>query len=58
MQISPASPPQIDGSQAIVLCRRQASQIFSDGTRKDVPESIVSFVLAKHDGNWTIEGTR
>jgi hypothetical protein len=58
MQISPASPPQIDGAQAVVLCRRQASQTFSDGTRKQVPESIVSYVLAKHDGNWTIEGTK
>jgi hypothetical protein len=58
MQISPASPPQIDGEQAVVLCRRQASQIYSDGTRKLIPESIVSYVLAKHDGNWTIEGTR
>jgi tetratricopeptide (TPR) repeat protein len=58
MQISPASPPQIEGTQAVVLCRRQASQIFSDGTRKQIPESIVSYVLAKHDGNWTIEGTK
>jgi hypothetical protein len=58
MQISPASPPQIDGLQAIVLCRRQASQTFSDGTRKQIPESIVSYVLSKHDGNWTIEGTK
>ena len=58
MQISPASPPQIDGTQAVVLCRRQASQLFSDGTRKRIPESIVSFVLVKHDGNWTIEGTK
>lgn len=58
MQISPASPPRIEGTQAVVLCRRQASQTFSDGTRKQIPESTVSFVLAKHDGNWTIEGTR
>jgi len=58
MRISPASPPQIDGSQAVVVCRRQASQVFSDGTRKQVPESLVSYVLEKHDGNWTIEGTR
>lgn len=58
MQISPASPPQIDGAQAVVLCRRQASQVFSDGTHKQIPESIVSYVLAKHDGNWTIEGTK
>jgi hypothetical protein len=58
MQISPASPPLIDGAQAVVLCRRQASQTFSDGTRKQIPESIVSYVLAKHDGNWTIEGTK
>lgn len=58
MQISPASPPQIDGQQAVVLCRRQASQTFSDGTRKQIPESIVSYVLSKRDGNWTIEGTK
>ena len=58
MQISPASPPQIDGTQAIVLCRRQAEQVFTDGTRKLIPESTVSYVLAKHDGYWTIEGTR
>ena len=58
MQISPASPPQIDGAQAIVLCRRQAEQVFNDGTRKLIPESTVSYVLAKHDGYWTIEGTR
>jgi hypothetical protein len=58
MRISPASAPQIDGSQAVVLCRRQASQVFSDGTRKQIPESIVSYLLEKHDGNWTIEGTR
>jgi hypothetical protein len=58
MRISPASPPRIEGSQAVVLCRRQASQVFSDGTRKQIPESLVSYVLEKHDGNWTIEGTR
>ena len=58
MQISPASPPQIDGAQAIVLCRRQAEQVFTDGTRKLIPESTVSYVLAKHDGSWTIEGIR
>lgn len=58
MQISPASPPQIDGSQAIVLCRRQAEQVFTNGTHKFIPESTVSYVLAKHDGSWTIEGTR
>jgi hypothetical protein len=58
MRISPASPPQIAGSQAVVLCRRQASQVFSDGTRKQIPESIVSYVLEKHGGNWTIEGMR
>jgi tetratricopeptide (TPR) repeat protein len=58
MQISPASPPKIEGTQAVVLCRRQASQVFSDGTRKQIPESLVSYVLEKHDGNWTIEGTR
>jgi outer membrane protein assembly factor BamD (BamD/ComL family) len=58
MRIFPASPPQIDGSQAVVLCRRQASQVFSDGTRIQIPESIVSYVLEKHDGNWIIEGTR
>jgi hypothetical protein len=58
MRISPASPPQIDGSQAVVLCRRQASQVFSNGTRKQIPETMVSYVLQKRDGNWTIEGTR
>jgi hypothetical protein len=58
MRISPASEPQIEGSQAVVLCRRQASQVFSDGTRKQNPEAIVSYLLAKHDGAWTIEGTR
>jgi hypothetical protein len=58
VRISPASPPQIEGSQAVVLCRREASQIFSDGTRKQLPASIVSYVLEKRDGNWTIEGTR
>jgi hypothetical protein len=58
MQISPASAPQIDGSQAVVLCRRQAMQVFSDGTRKQIPDAIVSYVLEKHDGAWTIEETR
>jgi PEGA domain len=58
MHISPASAPQIEGSRAVVLCRRQASQTFSDGTFKQIPESIVSYLLAKHDGDWTIEGTR
>jgi len=58
MRISPASPPRIEGSQAVVLCRRQASQTFSDGTRKQIPESIVSYVLAKREGNWIIEGTK
>jgi hypothetical protein len=58
MHISAASPPQIEGAQAVVLCRRQASQTFSDGTHKQIPESIVSYLLIKQDGNWTIEGTR
>jgi hypothetical protein len=58
VRISPASPPHIQGSQAIVLCRRQASQVLSNGTRKQMPETTVSYVLEKRDGNWTIEGTR
>ena len=58
MRISPASPPQIAGSQAVVLCRRQASRVLSNGTCKQMPETVVSYVLEKHDGNWTIEGTR
>jgi hypothetical protein len=58
VRISPASRPQIEGSQAVVLCRRQASQVLSNGAHKQMPETIVSYVLEKHDGNWTIEGMR
>lgn len=58
MQISPTSPPQIDGSQAVVSCRRQGEQVLENGTHKQIPEATVSYVLAKHDGNWTIEGTK
>jgi hypothetical protein len=58
MRIAPASDPRIDGQQATVACRRQVVETFSDGVEKQSPESLVTFVLSKHNGAWTIDGTR
>jgi hypothetical protein len=58
MRISPTAPPQIDGTRATVVCRRQVEEIFPDGIRKRSPELIVTFLMAKRNGNWAIEDTR
>jgi hypothetical protein len=58
MTIVPASAPQISGERATVVCRRQVEETFSDGTEKQSPESLVTFLLSKQGGQWTIDGTR
>lgn len=58
MRIAPASDPRIDGVKATVPCRRQVVEIFSDGIEKQSPEALVTFVLTKRNGAWTIESTR
>jgi hypothetical protein len=58
MRISPTAPPQIDGMRATVVCRRHVEEIFPDGIRKQSPELIVTFLLAKRNGTWAIEDTR
>jgi hypothetical protein len=58
MRIAPASDPRIEGQQATVACRRQVVETFSDGVEKQTPESLVTFVLSKRNGAWTIDGTR
>jgi hypothetical protein len=58
MRIAPASDPRIDGVQATVPCRRQVVEIFIDGVEKQSPVALVTFVLMKRNGAWTIEGTR
>ena len=58
MRISPVSPPQITGPHATVVCRRQADQVFNDGSELHNPEAIVVYVLSKRNGAWFIEGTR
>jgi tetratricopeptide (TPR) repeat protein len=55
MKISPVMPPQIDGAQATVVCRRQASETFSDGSARQNPPALVTYVLAKREGVWRIE---
>jgi len=58
MKISPLSPPQVAGAQATILCRRQAEQTFLDGSTKQNPESVITYVLSKRTGAWHIDGTR
>ncbi len=58
MKISPVMPPQIDGGQATVVCRRQAAETFSDGSARQNPPALVTYVLAKRDGVWHIEHAR
>jgi hypothetical protein len=58
MKISPVSPPQVTGPHATVVCRRQADQVFNDGSELHNPEAIVVYVLSKRNGAWFIEGTR
>jgi hypothetical protein len=58
MSLTPTAPPQIEGTRAIVVCRRRVEQVFSDGIRKKNPESIVTFLLAKRNGAWAIVNTR
>jgi ketosteroid isomerase-like protein len=55
MKISPVMEPQIDGKQATVVCRRQASETFSDGSTRQNPASIVTYVLTKQGAVWSIE---
>jgi hypothetical protein len=58
MKISPVMDPQIDGKQATVVCRRQASETFSDGSTRQNPSSIVTYVLTKQGSVWSIEHAR
>jgi hypothetical protein len=58
MRISPVSPPQISGTEATVVCRRQADETFVDGSLKQNPESIVTYVLLKRNGAWGISAIR
>jgi len=58
MKISLLSPPQVAGTQATVVCRRQAEQTFLDGSTKQNPESVVTYLLSKRTGAWHIDGTR
>lgn len=58
MKISSLSPPQITGTQASIVCRRQAGETFLDGSTRQNPESIVTYLLSKRTGVWHIEGTR
>jgi hypothetical protein len=58
MKISPLSPPQIAGTQARIVCRRQADETFVDGSTRQNPESIVTYLLSKRADGWHIEGTR
>ena len=57
MVITPASAAQIDGERATIVCRRQVSETFSDGTEKESPDLLVTFTLSKRDGAWSIDGT-
>ena len=58
MRISPVSPPEIDGTRATVTCRRQADEVFSDGSVHKNPASIITYLLSKRNGAWTIESAR
>jgi PEGA domain len=58
MKISLLSPPQIAGAQATVICRRQADETFLDGSTKQNPESVITYLLSKRTGAWRIDGTR
>jgi hypothetical protein len=58
MTITPASAAQIDGERATIVCRRQVNEIFSDGTEKQSPALLVTFMLSKRGGEWSIDGTR
>ena len=58
MRISPMMPPTIEGTQATVVCKRQADETFSDGSARQNPEAIVTYVLSKHNGVWGIEHVR
>ena len=58
MRISPVAPPQISGTEATVVCRRQADETFVDGSLKQNPESIVTYVLSKRNGSWGISAIR
>ncbi len=58
MRISPVSPPQISGAEATVVCRRQADETFVDGSQRQNPESIVTYVLSKRNGAWGISAIR
>jgi hypothetical protein len=58
LRISPISPPEISGTHATVTCRRQADETFSDGSIKQNPELVVTYLLAKRNGAWFIEGSK
>lgn len=58
MNISLLSPPQVSGTQATAVCRRQADETFLDGSTKQNPESVITYLLSKRTGAWRIDGTR
>lgn len=58
VKIAPVSPPVIDGSHATIMCRRQAHQVFNDGSERHTPEALVIYILDKRNGTWFVEGAR
>ncbi len=58
MNIIPASAPNITGDRATIVCRRTVGQTFADGTKKQSPESSVTYTLAKRGSTWIIESVQ
>ena len=54
MEITPNSPPKIQGGHATVVCTQRVDQTFADGVEKHPPQTMVTITLARNGNSWTI----
>ncbi len=55
MTLTPLAPPQISGDQASVVCRREITQTFADGTKIASPSATVTYFLRNRGASWIVE---
>jgi hypothetical protein len=54
LNLSPASAPRIEGDHATITCLRSVSEVGDDGTKKQTPDQLVTFLLTRRDSGWVI----
>ena len=53
MEITPTSPPKIQGDTATVVCKQKVDQTFAGGVEKH-PETALTITLARRGNSWII----